>query len=295
MRINPKAIVLLFFFAAGLSFPRSVLSDVEPGPAKQKEPLKVAIMPFDYISNSANKDVAKGRIVSDIFTTSAVKSGVFNVVEREQISKVLEEMEFGKQGKTYTSEVQKIGDLVGANIVLTGSVTELDASIRIAARMIDVGSGRIIAAEDSFSQNSLQSMATACDSVMKRIVAAIYPRAQKEQPAPTEDKPSESISSQRAAPSHETPAGTAPAGSDKKWLVIFGTFPKDSLAKAKERLAIVRGLGHDARIEGTEQFPNLRPNLLIVVSGPFSKDSAKELLRGSERRLPEEAYIKSGW
>ncbi len=175
MHMNVKAPISCLLALIWLLAPRPVFSGSKNLHPAKNAPVKVAVMPFDYVSNLANKDDSKGRMLSDMFTTAAVKSGVFSVVEREQVKKILEEMEFGSLGKTYTAEVQKIGDLVGANFVLTGTVTELDASIRISARLIEVESGKIRAVGDSFSQRNLPSLAAASENIMKKIVAVMYP------------------------------------------------------------------------------------------------------------------------
>jgi tetratricopeptide (TPR) repeat protein len=82
---------------------------------------------------------------------------------------------------------------------------------------------------------------------------------------------------------------------DKKWLVICGTFAKQDHTKVDERLSFVRDLGYEARIESTDRFPNLQPNLSVVLLGPFSKDSAQALASSLRDKLPEGAYIKAGW
>ena len=57
---------------------------------------------------------------------------------------------------------------------------------------------------------------------------------------------------------------------------------------------LLRGEGFDARVLSTDSYSNLRPGLLVLAMGPFSK-------RDAERRLVElrsvapRSYIKAGW
>ena len=79
-----------------------------------------------------------------------------------------------------------------------------------------------------------------------------------------------------------------------RWLVILQTFSRHERGKANRRMNLLRGEGFDARVLSTDSYSNLRPGLLVLAMGPFSK-------RDAERRLVElrsvapRSYIKAGW
>jgi|GEM_PF-2433155 len=146
---------------------------------------KIAILEFQTVSDAASQSV-KGRIVSEKITTAAVKSGLFEVVERHLIQRILDENEFGKDGISGTT-AQKIGALLGADAVLTGVVTEYKDQLSIDARLIDVASGRIIMADEAYARNDLQGITEASKTVYAKMTGVLRPdAAQAQAAAPTQ-------------------------------------------------------------------------------------------------------------
>jgi len=108
-------------------------------------------------------------MVSEMFITSAVKCGIFNVVERENIRDILDEMEFGESGRSYGSVAQKVGTLVGADSVIAGTISEYKGQVRIDARIISVKHGNVLAADNEYTRSDLQSMGHAVDNLLRRL------------------------------------------------------------------------------------------------------------------------------
>lgn len=79
-----------------------------------------------------------------------------------------------------------------------------------------------------------------------------------------------------------------------RWFVILGTFPKDELNHANERLELVRQEGFDARVVSSDDYPNMKSNQWVVVIGPFTRNQAEELLDKVKPKF-KDAYTKSGW
>jgi TolB-like protein len=131
---------------------------------------RIAILEFDSLTEDARK-THKGRMVSEMFITSAVKCGIFNVVERENIRDILDEMEFGESGKSYGSVAQKVGTLVGADSVIAGTISEYKGQVRIDARIISVKHGSVLAADNEYTRSDLQSMGHAVDNLLRRLAA----------------------------------------------------------------------------------------------------------------------------
>lgn len=77
-----------------------------------------------------------------------------------------------------------------------------------------------------------------------------------------------------------------------RWLVILGSFQE--LSNAKGRLEAVRRQGFDARVVSSNDYPNFKSDLWLVVMGPFTRNRAEELLE-QVRPTIKDAYTKSGW
>ena len=90
------------------------------------------------------------------------------------------------------------------------------------------------------------------------------------------------------------PKGEPDSGEEMRWLVIFGSYRLGDTDNAERRLLLVRlhGCG-EARIQQSDEYPNLRPGLLIVVAGPYAKQPAAQLAEWLGKLLPEKPYIKS--
>lgn len=108
----------------------------EVAPAKPNAPT-IAVMPFydgavkaywaPYWGRGRGWTVGRG--VTDMLIAAlaelAKKRGSFRVVEREQLEKVLAEQKLTATGMIEPKTAAKIGRLLGAQIILTGSVTDL--------------------------------------------------------------------------------------------------------------------------------------------------------------------------
>ncbi|GAB7079532.1 FlgO family outer membrane protein [Megalodesulfovibrio paquesii] len=149
-----------------------------PAPQEAEPPIKIAILQFDSLGGDT-KDVSRGRMVSEFMTTAAVNIGAYDVVEREALKKILDEMEYGEQGKSITSVAQKIGQLFGAQFVISGSVTGYNDSIRIDARIIRVTDGKIEFAHGSFAKNDLESIFNASKFVIEKLTELFIPSTGK--------------------------------------------------------------------------------------------------------------------
>lgn len=79
-----------------------------------------------------------------------------------------------------------------------------------------------------------------------------------------------------------------------RWFVILASFQKDELNRANERLELVRRQGFDARIVSSDDYPNFKSGLWLVVMGPYTRNRAEELLEQARPKI-KDAYTKSGW
>ena len=79
-----------------------------------------------------------------------------------------------------------------------------------------------------------------------------------------------------------------------RWLIILQTFSRNERAKADRKMHVLRRRGYDIEMISTDSYSNLRPGLLALAMGPFSKRAAQERL-GELRSVAPQAYLKAGW
>lgn len=129
----------------------------------------VAVVKFENKAAIPNDlDTGDLSMAADLLTDELLASGMFDVVERDQLKAVLDEQYLGGTGLMDNTTAVKIGNLVGAQYVVIGSIANLSASRSISgfgttgigtigttknsvncnvlARMIDVATGRVVLA-----------------------------------------------------------------------------------------------------------------------------------------------------
>ncbi|MBD3327120.1 hypothetical protein GF339_21210 [candidate division KSB3 bacterium] len=87
------------------------------------EKLQIAVVEFQTLDTEAEQQQL-GRMVAEMFTTEVVNSRAFRIVEREQLQKVIEELEVGQSGIIDTTEAQEVGKMLGADAIITGAVAD---------------------------------------------------------------------------------------------------------------------------------------------------------------------------
>ncbi|NTV15353.1 MAG: hypothetical protein HGA96_15720 [Desulfobulbaceae bacterium] len=120
---------------------------------------KVAVLDFQLQGEGfETKDM--GSIVAEWFITALVKTGRFDVVERAMLKKILNEQKMGLSGAIDEKTATKLGKILGVKVIISGSVMKLQEILEVNARIIDVETASIIAAENvkATASTSLQSL-----------------------------------------------------------------------------------------------------------------------------------------
>ncbi|MBI5885432.1 MAG: hypothetical protein HZB85_02480 [Deltaproteobacteria bacterium] len=132
------AVIFVFIMAAFVFAPR-------PASAEFKK-TKIAVLNFQ-LQGEGFETQDMGKIVAEWIVTGLVQAGRFNVVERGLLEKILKEQELPMYGIVEGKDAAKTGKIVGAKVVITGSVMKLRDYTEVSARLINVEDGSIIAAE----------------------------------------------------------------------------------------------------------------------------------------------------
>lgn len=141
---------------------------------------RVAILPFDdgsiqdrWWGNSW--DVGKG--VADELLTELFKTNRFRLIEREQIEKILQEQDFGLQGRVDPRTAAKIGKILGVHYLIMGKVTEFSTDSK----------GGAVALKDGFGLSVKSNVARVAidarmvDATTAEIKSAVTGRGEKKQ------------------------------------------------------------------------------------------------------------------
>jgi len=88
--------------------------------------------------------------ILDSLQENGVNDGVFTVVDRQQLDVIRSELNFQKSGEVSDASAQEIGKMLGAQTIVSGSVTEVGSEYRIQVRAISV---QTAAVQGLFSKN----------------------------------------------------------------------------------------------------------------------------------------------
>jgi TolB-like protein len=119
--------------------------DVEP------EIKTIAIMQFDNYSVGKFQEqlgyLSKG--LADFFEHDFAKISSLKVIERDKIDFVLKEIELQQSGKVDKATAARVGKILGAQLMVFGSITQLDSKhTRMIVRVVKVETSEIIASVD---------------------------------------------------------------------------------------------------------------------------------------------------
>jgi adenylate cyclase len=140
----------------------SIASTAAPAPAPPEKP-SIAVLPFQNMSGDPEQEYFTDGMTEDLITDLSKVSGLF-VIARNST--------FTYKGKAV--DVKRVGRELGVRHVLEGSVRKAGNRVRIAAQLIDAGSGGHLWAE-RFDRDLTDIFATQ-DEVVERIVGALAVR-----------------------------------------------------------------------------------------------------------------------
>ncbi len=150
---------------------------------------RVAVLDFEYgtvmsgVAATFGTNVDVGRGMSDLLVKHLVKDGTYSVIERHALDKILAEQNFSNSDRANPSSAAKIGQLLGVDAIIVGSITQFGAEtkkqnvggggggwggfgfggvhhektkaiVSVDARIIDVDTGEILAADDGKGESS---------------------------------------------------------------------------------------------------------------------------------------------
>lgn len=147
-------ILTLFVFSFDSLTSALAASNLEEGVAQlaqqisksmqEKQKQKIAIIDFSDLNGNVT---SLGQFMAEELTTQLfiVAPGKFEVVERRQLLKLEEELTLGQTGFIEEKSIKKMGQVLGVDAIVTGSMTDLGNTVKVNARLIGVESAKVFA------------------------------------------------------------------------------------------------------------------------------------------------------
>ena len=110
---------------------------------KIRIPKKVlAVVDFEVIRGN---EQAVGRVTLEELTSALIESGHFTIVERSKLKTVINELELSLSGLTRQTSDKTIGNLITADLILTGTLADLGSTWDVNLRLVNVRTGQAMA------------------------------------------------------------------------------------------------------------------------------------------------------
>jgi serine/threonine protein kinase/tetratricopeptide (TPR) repeat protein len=134
----------------------------ESGAARAEEGFWVAVLPFKYLGSNADLTAFADGLTDDI-VTGLSRFSYLKVIARSSTASYARE----------TVDVRAAAKQLGARYVMEGSVRQAGAKVRIAAQLVDAGSGAGLWAETYDRAFQPEAMLELLDDVVPRIVCTV--------------------------------------------------------------------------------------------------------------------------
>ncbi len=136
-------------------------------PSFAGEKLKVAVSDLDAFGVSP--DLANS--ISDLLRTELFRTGYFHVMERKQMTKILEEQAFQLSGAT-ENDIVELGRVLAVQLMAMGSMNRLGKQLVINIRLVDVEEARLKAAETVTAYGE-EELSNAVKTMAKKISESV--------------------------------------------------------------------------------------------------------------------------
>jgi len=124
-----------------------------PAFIQAQEPPRLAVIPFSVNEAAASE----AKVVTSLFETAMMKTGVYTVIEQIEMDKILETQAISMSGCTDDACAIEIGKLLSAELIVLGELSKVGGRYIANAKIIDVALGKNLNA-DSVSADGIEEM-----------------------------------------------------------------------------------------------------------------------------------------
>lgn len=105
---------------------------------------RIAVVDFAQLDGQVSE---LGRYLAEELSAELVLADPsLHIVDRQHLARIIGEQKLSAVGVTEPGNVQKIGQLAGADVLVTGSVVGLDDRVRITAKLLSASTAQIVGA-----------------------------------------------------------------------------------------------------------------------------------------------------
>jgi TolB-like protein len=132
---------------------------------------RIAIFAFEE-QNAAMENQTFGTNLAEMMITALHQTDKFDVIERSQLNKILEEQALSQTGALEEETAVAVGQIMGLNAVVVGNISRLNRRLEADSRLVDLNSGKILAAVNGQIRLEDEARALANDLAQKLAVYA---------------------------------------------------------------------------------------------------------------------------
>ncbi|MEI7637764.1 MAG: FlgO family outer membrane protein [Syntrophus sp. (in: bacteria)] len=103
---------------------------------------KIAVIEFTSLEGNVS---GLGKYLAEELTTRLFRTGRFLIIERQLMKKMMEEQKLNATGLIDAKTASKFGQILGVDALTTGTIADLNTSVKINARLIAVETGSVFA------------------------------------------------------------------------------------------------------------------------------------------------------
>jgi len=145
-----------------------VLSNIIPLIAQETEKIpRIAVFNFEDTNVAAEKE-KYGEAIAGMLMTELINGKVFQVIERSEIDRMMSEMAFQVSGAVDVNTAKRIGEILGVDILVFGTVAKFGQLVESDIRLIDTQSGRALLADHASSESGIE-MRTMVENLARKI------------------------------------------------------------------------------------------------------------------------------
>lgn len=163
----------LIFFVAGLfcaTCSPAVRADERSDSTEAPTAYPLAVLPFQERGDEVK---GLGSKVTDLLFASLLTRPDLYLVDREDLSKTLQEQELNISGAVNVDQATRVGQLTGAKILVTGSVMQIDNTTILVAKIIGTETTRVLGASvKDKGDGDLSTLAEQLGNEVGNVIAA---------------------------------------------------------------------------------------------------------------------------
>lgn len=133
----------------------------------QEHTMKPRIAVLDIAPSGVPQTLAVS--VTELLSTELVNTRMFEVIERMQVAKILNEQGFQQTGVTDSSAAAEVGKLLNTKRVVIGTLGKLGQKLVVTLKIVDVEKASILFAEKEIA-NGEDDLVGACEELANKLV-----------------------------------------------------------------------------------------------------------------------------